>query len=496
MSGVWYGAGIWAAGRHSAPATFVDSLGLGNALTGSGIHLETGWNQGGWELAGQINAWREPDGQSRLIIQRFHVAYSSRGGWRTALEQEPLVWGYGLNGGYVLGEAARPFPRLRLESPFSDWRLWGVPLGSWKGQLFFGQIEGHKVISESSQDPSYRARLVAANGDPQRPFLSGIRLESRFGADTEFYLNYINFFGGSIQGHSLTDGYRAKDWLTSFFGLKDSLAEGNQDFNGPQGSFNPQSTGIVKSASTSDVGIRVRITPFEQVLGAEDVRFYVSRGAKAVNTRFQILASRPFYAIRKDIEADWQSLWTAPLRPLTLGARYVLPSTPVPNDAVGLLIKWPGIRVGFEYLDAVNSLYNPDNPGYYNHRVFEHSTFASGFYQEGDPLGNAIGGEANTFTVRCEVDWSPSWTSRSWLFSGGRPFRDDQEFWQADHPGSAPATDRFFGLQQVVEWRPNKGFKAAVGASTQRQSAYLNQRGQTRTGFRWFMDLGWTWGRL
>jgi hypothetical protein len=502
-SGAWYGAGVWAGDKHGVPATFVDSLGLGNALTGQGTHLEAGWSGTRWDVAGQIDAWRDADGQSRLIIQRFHFAYTSEGGWRTALEQEPLVWGYGLNGGYVLGEAARPFPRFRVESPFKEVRILGVPLGTWKGQIFLGQVEGHKVVGEASQDPSFRTRAIADVGDPQRPFLSGLRLESQLGESTELYLNYINLFGGSVQGRSLTEGYQARHWIASFFGLKDSYAEGGLGLNGSSGFL---STGRVKSASSSDVGVRIRMSNLEHLLGAEDVRFYVSRGAKAVNTRTQWLLHQPGTAFSRDFHNDWISLTQAPLRPWNQRSRYVLPSPAVPNDAVGLLINWGKARLGVEYLDTANSLLNPDNPGMTNHRSFEQDIYLSGFYQEGDPLGNATAGEARTITIRAEVDWTPRWSTRTWVLWGDRPFREtyhgaDYPFqdgladWLQDHPGATPVRNRFLGLQQVVEWRPDPVLRVRAGASTQHQNAYLNVKGDERTGFRWFIDLGWTWPR-
>lgn len=501
--GAWYGGGIWAGDKHSVPATFVDSLGLGNALTGQGTHLEAGWSGARWDMAGQVNAWHDTGGQSRIILQRFHLAYTSTGGWRTALEQEPLVWGYGLNGGYVLGEAARPFPRFRVETPFKDIRVFGVPLGTWKGQIFLGQIEGHKVIGEASQDPSYRTRAIAAQGDPQRPFLSGLRLESRLGEITELYINYINLFGGSVHGKSLTEGYQTRHWIASFFGLKDSYAEGGQGLDGTTGFL---STGRVKSASSSDVGVRIRLPLLEQLFGAEDVRFYLSRGAKAVNTRTQWLLHRPGTAFREDIQNDWISLTQAPLRPWNQRSRYVLPSPAVPNDAIGLLINWGRTRLGVEYLDTANTLLNPDNPGISNHRTFEQNTYLSGFYLEGDPLGNATAGEARTVTLRAEVDWTSRWATRTWLLWGDRPFREsyfgtDQPYqdgladWLLDHPGATPVRNRFLGLQQVVAWHPDPVLRVQAGISAQHQNAYLNVKGDARTGFRWFIDLGWTWPR-
>jgi hypothetical protein len=471
----------------------VDSLGLGNALTGQGTHLEAGFKTGRWDLAGQVNAWHDPEGQSRLIVQRFHIAYQSPGGWRSAFEQEPLVWGFGLNGGYVLGEAARPFPKLRLESPFLDVRIFGVPLGQWKAQIFLGQIEGHKVPGENSQDPSYRNANRAS--DPQRPYLSGLRAEAKFGENTEFYLNYINLFGGTRLGQSLTQGYSNNDWVISFFGLKDSLAEGHIDPMDPNGLSKLAGTGNVKSASNSDVGMRVRLSPLERLTGAQDVRLYITRGSKAVNTKFQVFLHRPLYAIGRDLDRDYRNLFVDndPTFPWYQRQRYVAPSPEVPNDVLGLLFRWEAVRIGVEYLDTVNSIYTDYRLDYPNHRSFEHGTYLSGFYQEGDPLGNATGGESRTFTTHAQIDWSPQWTTRSWLLIGDRPFRDWLPLWVQDHPGATPVRNRFVGLQQVVEWRPDRVLLVRTGVSAQQQKAYLNVWGDTRTGFRWFVDLGWTW---
>jgi hypothetical protein len=136
---------------------------------------------------------------------------------------------------------------------------------------------------------------------------------------------------------------------------------------------------------------------------------------------------------------------------------------------------------------------NPDSPGQVNHRTFEHGLYPSGFYQEGDPLGNATGGEARTFTLRTEMDWSSQWATRAWVLWGDRPFRDVPVYWFLDHPDATPVRNRFFEIQLVVDWRPDAITKVSSGLSSQTQSAYLNVEGQRRTGFRWFIDVGWTW---
>ena len=164
--GLWYGAGLWAGDHNGPQATLTDSLGLGNALTGGGFHLEAGYKAGRWDLAGEVLGDRTPQGQAYLTLYRSHVWYRGDRGWQGGFEQEPLVWGYGLNGGYLLGEAARPFPRLRVESPMADLHLGRVPLGTWGWQAFMGRMDNHPVVSSSLQNPSWTNRVIAARGTP------------------------------------------------------------------------------------------------------------------------------------------------------------------------------------------------------------------------------------------------------------------------------------------------------------------------------------------
>lgn len=488
----WYGAGLWAADKHGPPATFVQSRGLGNALLGTGVSLEAGRASGAWDLAGKVILYRDPDGTARGDLEQGHLRYTSSGGWRWGFEQEPLVWGYGLNGGYTLGEAARPVPKFRVESSFRERSLLGIPLGAWKGEFFWGRLEARRTLGENVQDPSFRRRQLGA--DPQGPFLTGYRAEARFGDSLEFYLNWVNLFGGSVGGVSMTRGYGLGDWLTAMVGAKDALAEGSNSITDPALQSHDYHN-KARSASSSDVGMRFRSRPMERLLGAQDVRFYITRGSKAVNIIYGAAFRQPLYTLGQDLQMDWRAVRDLdPGRIWKRKARYWAPSPEVPNDVIGVLLAWERFRLGLEYLDTSNRRGQFEElPGPNGHRSFVHGLYLTGFYHHGDALGTALGGEAKVSTLRAEWDLGSAWTAQTWLHFGQRPYMDRTEDWLLDHPGRAPVDTSFWGLQQCVSYQGRSGFRLRGGASYQYQSAVAYQQGVAGNGFRWLLELGWRW---
>jgi len=488
----WYGFGLWSADKHGPPATLVDAAGLGNALTGSGFHLEAGTRLGNWNLAAEWLGVREPAGGQHLTLYRGHATWRSRpdDGWLAGLELEPLVWGYGLNGGYLLGEAARPFPKLRVESPMAPLTIFRIPLGTWGWQAFMGRLENHREISASSQEPLHLEALRRLDGEPEAPFLNGYRVQAEFSDFMEFYANYINLWGGTLNGRSMLAGYGVGDYFTSAFGLKDTLAEANLDqATSPAGGGAYVNRG--RSASNADVGFRVRSRPLERWLGAESVYGYVSRGSKSVfSNPGRFLGNPPRY-FWKDAATEWKRATQARLPAIwNATSRYTSPNLSNPNDAIGVLLAWPRIRLGLEYLDAVNAT-GAGNAT----RPFSHGIYLAGFYTQGDPLGNAIGGEARTTTVRLEADFNDRWSGTTVFHLGESPFRDDLALWQAAYPGLQPVTDRFVGLQQSLCWRIRPGTTLAAAASWERHGAAGYVPDATRNGFQWNSDLSFRWPR-
>jgi hypothetical protein len=485
----WYGAGLWAGDKHGPPATLVTSAGLGNALIGGGFHLEAGWKTGNWDLAAKWLGVRSATGADYLTLYRGHATWQNRDnpGWSLGLEMEPLVWGYGLNGGYLLGEAARPFPRVRAESPMTPLHFFRVPLGTWGFQAFMGRLENHRVISESMQNPRQQAATVADPGDPQAPFLNGYRVQAEFSDFMEFYANYLNEWGGTLNGRSMLSGYNLGDLATAMFGLKDTLAEAGVDPN-QKPSDSPTYRNKARSSSNADVGFRVRSRPVERWLEAESVYGYVSRGSKSMGWPLRVFLRDParygWTDIHNDLSAGsrlhFRTIWGN-------NGRYSVPSLTSPNDTVGALVAWRRLRVGLEYYDGINTTTGAAV------RPFNNYLYPTGFYTYGDPLGNALGGETRTTTVRVEADLLPSLTGITILHRGSSPFRDTIDLWQADHPGLDPATDRYVGAQQSFTWRIRPGTTLAAGASWERHGSVDNVPGASKNGFQWFGDLGFQW---
>jgi hypothetical protein len=461
---------------------------MGNALTGTGFHLEGGLKAGHWDFAAETLGNRDPQGHSYMTLYRSHAWWKGDKGWQAGYEQEPLVWGYGLNGGYLLGEAARPVPKLRIESPLIPLGIGRVGLGSWGFQAFLGRLENNRLISSSMQDAAWRRATIATQGDPQSPLLSGFRIQAQFGSTTEFYANYINMFSGTLKGTGMTEGYGLGDYATSLFGLKDALAEANTDFTDP-GHPAPEYKNKARSASNADLGFRVRMAFLERALGAEDVRMYLSRGSKGVTIVYGLFLKKPLYWICSDAAMDVKHVIQGHVNLFwNEDQRKSVPNLIVPNDTLGILVTWPKIRLGVEYQDTSNEVVK-------GHRSFASATYPSGFYYYGDPLGEALGGEARTATVKLEADLSPKLASTSWFLIGDRPFRDNLPDWQLENPGALPKKDRTFGLQQGLTWKPSRGATVNLGASWMNHGAANNVAGRQENGFRWFADLGYRWSR-
>lgn len=483
----WWGGGIWAGNGQGPPATLPDSLGLGNSLRGGGVRLEGGFTAGAWNLAGEGLAYRDPDGGSRFTLYRGHAWRRSPGGWLAGLEMEPLVWGYGLRGGYLLGESARPFPRARVQSPMTHLSIKGVNLGTWGFEAFLGRLENGRVLSSSMQDPARRKAAIAQGNDPQAPWISGFRVQAQFGPVTEFYMNYLNLFAGTVRGRGMTEGYGLGDYVTAVFGLKDTLAEADVDFANPdQAGTGADYRNKARSASEADIGIRVRATALERLLNAEDVRLYLSRGTKGMTWNWGTFLHRPLYWLGQDISRDWRNLGQGRVNLFwTETQRKAVPNLAVPNDTLGIAIRWPGFRAGLEYQDTSNSAKQQF------HRTFASGLYITGFYHQGDPLGESLGGETRCTTLRLEGDLAPGLSATAWAMVGDRPFWDDPILWQNENPGKTCSKDRFKSLAASFAWQGSGGAFLQLGVSWARHSAEGFIQGQQADGFRWFSSLGW-----
>ena len=481
----WYGAGLWGGGSQGGPAPLVTSLGLGNATTGWGPTLEGGVNLDRWSLAAKVIGNGDPDNPSRAALYQWHLTHTSPGGWKVSLEAEPLVWGYGNLGGYLLGESARPVPKLLVASPYRQVALGSWSLGQWGFQWFTGRLEQDRGTPPLSQMPLLATTMAAsAGGQIESPFLSGYRVQSRsLDGKIEFYLGWTVLWGGTLNGVPVTRGYSLGDYLVAITGTKDPLAESSIDFSGPT----PTSVPYVnkgRSSTNFDTGMRFQADWLARLTTSDKAWFYVSRGSKGVLLQWGVLARKPLYYLQQDV----QSTLKAAARGSVSGIwnkkdSYVLPNLIVPNDTIGMLFQWSKVRLGLEHHDT-------SNPAGVSYRSFVSNTYPAGFYTRGDALGEALGGEANTTDLRVEVDVTPHLTSTSWVLGGLRYFREDLALWSAAHPGAAPVTDRFTGAQEALTWKLTPTATLETGASWQRHSALSYLPDNLSNGFRWYSSLG------
>jgi hypothetical protein len=353
-----------------------------------------------------------------------------------------------------------------------------------------GRMENHPVLSATLQNPAQARRTISASGVPEAPFLSGYRVQAEFGPRLEFYLNTINFWGGTLNGRSMLQGYRASDLATAMLGIKDAVTEAGADYTDPSVTGPPPDKTRALSATEIDVGLRLRSPGLARLMRADSAFLYLSRGSKSAFWPVGVFAKRPIHYLGKDIENDAKHLL---LRP-SWGAwwntwsRYSAPSLNQPNDTVGIQVSWPRVRAGLEYFACSDSF---EKAGGF--RPFTHGVYATGFYYYGDPLGSPVGGEAVTTTAKVEVDFSERLGGATTVMRGFRPFRDYLPDWQADHPGQSPGKNRFTVLQQTLNWKRGPGTTLGLGAAWQRQGAVENVAGRNGSGLAWFADLAYRW---
>lgn len=484
----WFGAGLWAAAHQGPPATLINALGMGNAYTGAGIQAEAGVNLERWSFAIKGLANTDTLGRSHFTVYQSHALYRSRSGWLMGYEQEPLVWGYGLNGGYLLGEASRPVPKLRLASPMVNLAPFGISLGNWGFQTFWGRLENGRTLGDNLQDGAVKKAMVTGSGDPQAPFFSGYRVQADFlEHKVEAYANLSVIWGGTLNGESMTKGYTVAEYLTAMTGAKDPLAESGIDWNDPNHPA-PVYTNKARSTGNFDAGVRVHTPTLARWLSADQAWWYWSRGSKGMTISWATAARRPLYSLAWDTKTDLKHLAQGNFIRFLNTDRYYTPNFLQPNDTLGVLIQWPTVRLGLEYQETVN---NPNN-----YRAFGgNGHYPTGFYTYGDPLGTATGGESTTFSARLEVDLNPRLSTTTWLEGGARPFRDDLTAWHREHGAPDPALNRWVGLQHALTWKVNPNTTLNAGAAWQRQASIDFVSGAHGNGFRWFADLAFRWAR-
>ena len=182
--------GLGGAGSDGAYTPLAGGEGLGHGTEGWGLGLQGRYNRDGWSMSATTLALRD-HGATLGVLQRAALAYQSESGWRAALEQAPFAWGSGLNGGDLLGDAARPFPRLSLTTPGIT-----LPLGRWQLELFAGRLERDHSIPAWLPDREARAAASAAGLDLHGPSLWGGLMRAAFGSLVEGSFGIVTMASG------------------------------------------------------------------------------------------------------------------------------------------------------------------------------------------------------------------------------------------------------------------------------------------------------------
>ena len=181
----WGGAG--SDGRRTP---IIGGEGLGTGTQGWGLGLQGRVARDGWSFGGTVLALNE-QGRTVGLLQRGAIAFQTTSGWRVALEEAPFAWGSGLLGGDLLGDAARPFPRLSLGTPEAT-----LPLGRWRAETFVGRLERERPLPEWIDARAARISARTAGLDLQRPVLLGGLVRGTFGPWLETSLGAIALQGG------------------------------------------------------------------------------------------------------------------------------------------------------------------------------------------------------------------------------------------------------------------------------------------------------------
>jgi hypothetical protein len=182
--------GLGGAGSDGAYTPLIGGEGLGHGTEGSGLALQGRYVQGGWSFSVTALALRD-HGRTLGALQRAALAYQTEAGWRLALEQTPFAWGSGLNGGDLLGDAARPLPRVSLTTPEVT-----LPLARGWVEAFVGRLQGDPPIPQWMTDRETRSKARAAGLDLQQPILWGGLLRASFGTLVETSLGIVGMEGG------------------------------------------------------------------------------------------------------------------------------------------------------------------------------------------------------------------------------------------------------------------------------------------------------------
>ncbi len=198
--------GLGGAGSEGRYVPLVGGEGLGQAVQGWGLGLQGRYVTGSWSVAATALVLRD-GGMTRGYLLRAAIAYQWESGWRLALEQQPLAWGAGFDGGDLLGDAARPFPRLSWSTPEAS-----LPFGHWQAEAFAGRLEADRPIPDWISDREARLAAQARGLDLRRPRLYGGMIRAAFGPVLEASLGSVRMEGGEDSAGRAAPASSARSW--------------------------------------------------------------------------------------------------------------------------------------------------------------------------------------------------------------------------------------------------------------------------------------------
>lgn len=395
-------AGLLSISRDAASPwmPLIHGLGQGSTTLGQGVIFSGSKVLDGWEVSATGTALRDFDSrmtQARLL--EFALVKHTEGGWRWGLEKKPFQWGYGLFGGYLIGDSSDPVPRLMLESPSTNLSLFGVPLGAWGFDTFLGQLEWDRRIPTWISNPQAMQEAFASQGDLRRPNLSGLRLKAAFGPHVDMNFAVVSKWGGvDASGRNIMQGLSVWNYPLAYLGAENiavAEATGNSQDPNAGNRFTPNSSYHNLSNALADVEVRVRFPETAaRWFGAKGLAVYLSRGAANVNWQWKDFLKRPFSAWSHDLRFVGKKLSNRDLagsHPDSLWGWAYAQSAPGLvhiNDKLGAQWVFDRWDLGIELADLHNQVYPAST-----FRAYGNGRVLSGHSRFGDSLGEPLGGE-------------------------------------------------------------------------------------------------------
>ncbi|HEY3399925.1 MAG TPA: hypothetical protein VGK03_04775 [Geothrix sp.] len=460
--------GLLSVSRDSASPwmPLIHGVGQGSTTLGQGLILGGSWVRDGWEVSAEGTALRDfDDRMTRGRLLEFSLVKRTQGGWRWGMEKKPIQWGYGLFGGYLIGDSNDPVPRLLLESPSTDLSLFGVPLGTWGFDTFLGRLEWNRQIPDWVSTPRTTQQLLETAGNLRRPNFSGLRLRAAFGPNVDMNFALVSEWGGvDASGQDIMRGLSVWNYPLAYLGAENLLvaeSSGNAQDPDPSKRFAANKDYHALSNALANVELRVRFPETAaQWFGAKGLAVYLSRGATSVNWQWRDFFSHPLSAWSHDLRFVGKKLRNGELTgsdPDSLWGWAYAQGTPALvhiNDTIGAQWVFDGWDFGIELSDLHNQPYPAST-----YRVYGHWRNLSGHSRYGDSLGQPLGGEVYQQGLSAGFKLPGHGQIRFQFLDAVRFYRDSPETTSAYVPG---VDDHFFHAQVDAQWALSS---ARVGGS-------------------------------